>query len=779
MHLLPSRVVRSIACLAALLVLLLVRPVQAAPQDIDTLVSRLAAAYLAGTSTGSASSYLGSLGTDGCWTDVDYTDQSQTSWKPVTHLSRVRSLAAAYQKSGHALYHDAATLTSIGKALDCWYAKAPKSTNWWHNEIGKQLQLGPIGILLTNELSAARKQKIIDDLQTAPAMTGQNRVWISQNVVVRGCLERSESRITTGLTGIKETVVVAAANAEGVQPDYSFHQHGPLLYSAGYGLGFISDTSTWAHHTRGTLFAFSTPQVDVLLGLLLDGDRWMVRGKMFDYSADGREISRPNQSASALIGAAQRLAELAPARATECTALADHIAGNAAAPLAGNRHFSHSDLMAHHRADFYVSVKLASNRTYGTECINQENLKGSWLPFGLTYLARRGDEYENIFPLWDWTHLPGVTSAAVTSCPKAQKAANAFAGGASDGKFGVASMQLNELGTQAHKSWFFFDREVVALGAGISSTRAEKVSTTLNQSLRVGTVTVDGQAQAAGEKALPGVGWVHHDETGYLPLAGTTAFTLRHGSVSGNWKTINAAQSSTTITKDLCALWIDHGIKPQNASYGYAVLPAISTTALASYAQKPAVRVVVNTTARQAVQHDTLGLLGVVFHQAGTVQSVGLTLSVTQPCILLLDTSRAHETRLTVANPLGTSLKIDVDVTRDGQAHHASFDVDGRSQTQTWPQTTVGDAGPNDAGAASDAAKIDDAALSDTHAGRDGASDQTVSGDGEPRDATKSSEGKLQLSGGSCSATPNRGDERGSALVVVLLALALVFRSRR
>ena len=89
-----------------------------------------------------------------------------------------------------------------------------------------------------------------------------------------------------------------------------------------------------------------------------------------------------------------------------------------------------------------------------------------------------------------------------------------FVGGVSDGTFGAAAMVfdqtevfprvngtygvagivydqsflLNRIQTQGRKSWFFFDREMVALGAGITSSRAERIGTTLNQTLLHGPV---------------------------------------------------------------------------------------------------------------------------------------------------------------------------------------------------------------------------------------------------------------------------------------------------
>ncbi len=57
---------------------------------------------------------------------------------------------------------------------------------------------------------------------------------------------------------------------------------------------------------------------------------------------------------------------------------------------------------------------MCSERTVGIELnMNSENKLGYWLPYGLTYIYRRGDEYTAIFPVWDWALLPGVTSPHV------------------------------------------------------------------------------------------------------------------------------------------------------------------------------------------------------------------------------------------------------------------------------------------------------------------------------------------------------------------------------
>ena len=137
----------------------------------------------------------------------------------------------------------------------------------------------------------------------------------------------------------------------------------------------------------------------------------------------------------------------------------------------GNKHFWRSDYTVHHRPTYFISLKLCSERTVGVETdVNSENLLGYFLPYGLTYIYRRGDEYEDIFPVWNWARLPGVTSPDDIPVIKGKFTQEvAFVGGVSDGKYGLSAMEMDVRETTGKKSWFWFDKELVALGAGITN----------------------------------------------------------------------------------------------------------------------------------------------------------------------------------------------------------------------------------------------------------------------------------------------------------------------
>ena len=71
--------------------------------------------------------------------------------------------------------------------------------------------------------------------------------------------------------------------------------------------------------------------------------------------------------------------------------------------------FFSSDYVAHHRPTFFASVRMFSNRSINTECVNSENLQGRDLADAVLNVYMSGREYENVYPVWQWHRVPGTT----------------------------------------------------------------------------------------------------------------------------------------------------------------------------------------------------------------------------------------------------------------------------------------------------------------------------------------------------------------------------------
>jgi chondroitin AC lyase len=647
-------------------------------QDLDTLSARLFVGFQgSGGSATTIRQWIGSLKADGTWPDINYADSGRATWAPSTHVSRMQTMAQAFRNPANALHDSASVKSAFLLAFDAWIRLDPQSPNWWWNQIGTQLALGPAMLLMKDQLSAAliRSGNTIMARSWAvhSTMTGENLVWVSKITIWRGCIVDTASLVTAAVNAIIAEIRVTAQSADNIQQDWSFHQHGPQLYSGGYGMGFSSDASDMAQLCRGTVFAFPQDRLDLLSHYILDGQQWMLRGTTMDHSVCGREITRANSSnkKNDFVKICANMMSTGTARNSEYSAFSARLAGWPVQPqvtLWGNRHFWCSDYTAHQRPAYMASVKMSSKRTRGAELVNNEGLKSYYCGDGVTLFYRSGSEYVNIFPIWDWTRLPGVTCRHDTTppaMPGSYTGTTDFVGGVSDGTYGAAAFDYSRAGVTAKKAWFFFDREVVALAAGITAAAGKPVWTSINQCLTKGPVTIlSGAGRAAlglGSRRLGADSWVHHDSTGYVLLAPFDSVTVQNNLQTGSWQSINASGSATMISDTVFSLWYEHGLAPSNAACAYAVLPGIGEDSLDAYVKNGIpCKVLSNTVALQAVRNEKLGVSGIVFFDPGSAKiSDSLKVTASRPCAMLVRES-ADSVEIAAANPVNAACTLQV-----------------------------------------------------------------------------------------------------------------------
>ena len=266
--------------------------------------------------------------------------------------------------------------------------------------------------------------------------------------------------------------------------------------------------------------------------------------------------------------------------------------------------------------------------------------------------------------MWNWRQLPGVTCAQGTGpMPKFTKvqSKNTFVGGITDGQQGCAVLDYNRDGVSAKKAWFFAGDQIVCLGAGIRATEkvADPISTTANQCLLRGPVRVcigkEEKTLDAGTHHLDDVAWVEHDGVRYH-FPEKQAVVVRSGPQTGNWRKVQETSSvpKADQTKDVFCLWVEHGTQPTDGSSSYIIQPT-------EQARKETATILRNTEQVQAVRFGE-HLVQAVFHAAGTLQlSAGLSISVMQPCLLLLDDSTPAP-KVWVADPTQTLTSLVVTV---------------------------------------------------------------------------------------------------------------------
>ncbi len=631
-----------------------------------------------------------SLKPDGSWPGIDYAAQQRSVWTTADHLDRLLLMAKsarAYRNSGHP---NAALEEKIITALKWWTDHDYQNPNWWWNQIGVPQLLGQIGNLMLPQIPRDELDKMVAIMKRSDwrsgSWTGANLTWGVGIEIARGCMENNPAPVAEGYARMYDEIKIVSPLRDGIQQDYSFHQHGAQLYNGGYGLDFAEDVARFISHSWGTQFQIPPDRLKVFSAYLLDGEQWFIRGPgaAFDYSSVGREITRREKAPSLnkqtagpiypALGAVYGLANAVTMLAAEPTpqqkqlqAFAARLQGDAnAPPFTGNKQFWCSDYMAQRRKGYFTSVKMLSQRMFNAELVNSEGKTSVHLSDGANFLYLTGNEYLNIFPAWDWSKVPGTTAIQGTlqtgeTDPIHVRGLTTFDGGVSDGTYGMAAMRLKRGNLIADKAWFFFDSSYVALGAGITlqDDPQHYVATSVNQPLLKGEVL---SSQSYGPLSQGSYGfdspkplWIYHDHIGYI-FAPDTRVSLSLGPQTGKWSDIGTG-SDKPVTVDIFNLWIDHGRAPQDAKYEYTVLPDVTSAEVAQRASAPLLRVLSNTTAIQAVYNPRLKLAEIVFRQPAYLWTPIGTVRADHECLLLVRQT-VTGWRITASDPQNVPLTL-------------------------------------------------------------------------------------------------------------------------
>lgn len=507
---------------------------------------------------------------DGTFKNVDYASKDRSMWKAAEHLNQCRELAI-----GARVYPDRKkALEGALKALDWWLEKKPKNSNWWYHSVHEAQMLGNIALLLPPEAVTPARRAALEAFlsKPKPGMTGQNRLWLCWNTVLAGLFMNEEARVKTALDEMGKVIVVAEKGQEGIQPDWSFHQHGPHFHQGNYGRHFLHSASKYLRLVSGTPLE-DRSRVDVFEHLLLDGTRMMCWGGLLDYNAWGRQISYADRFQGPDIQVACRnFLAARPSRAAEVQNYMEELKrlpfdGKTSQTPRGVFAYPYSDYLAFRAADFMVGLRLASKRTIAMECVNGDNATGDFLAQGQTYIYRTGTEYRGVFPLWRWACIPGTTARNIpvksNTGGRSPRGGNDFAVVSPDG---AAAMSLDYKGVKGNKSWFFFDDRLVCLGSGITAEGDGEVLTTIEQSLLQGNAMPRiEQTRDCRFVSYNGFYWM-------FPAAAKSVF--ESGKRKGSWRPLRPANPGDEVEGRVFFLALSHGEKPKAGSYFYQVVRA-------------------------------------------------------------------------------------------------------------------------------------------------------------------------------------------------------------
>ena len=542
----------------------------------------------------------------GAWNDIDYTTKDRGSWHSTLHVTRMLALTKLYCHQSSQWYRNERLKDLIHKSISYWGKLMPKCPNWWHNDIGVPKKMIAAMLCIREELTpeeVAVGLKVLE--RSAFGKTGQNKVWLAGNQLMKGLLIDDEALVVKAKNIIAEEIVMT--DKEGIQEDYSFHQHGAQMQFGNYGLTFIDVMSFWCSVLYGSDYAFSDEQNNLVMRFISDGMNWTVYNGIMDHNACGRQPFRngPAGKAASVAIALRQFGDMMPDQGD----------------LLGGRYFHRSDYGVFRQKNWFASVRMHSRRTIGYEYTNRENQHAHFSADAALIFMQKGDEYENIQAIWDWRKLPGVTAyedgnqiplSAVTDIREGRlyvsNDTEAVSGYASDDCL-VTAFELRRDGMSGKKAVVCFDDCIVALGTGLgcSLEGVSHLTTALDQTHYFG-----------GEKT--GRNWVYHNDRGYVLLDGAS-FNLTTDLQQGNWYDIDNTLPAKPSSGRVFKLWVEHDVASRNNSYAYVILPYASAKEVAKWAKRPQVEIVENSSECQTIKYGKR-ICRIVWHDENTKPTI-------------------------------------------------------------------------------------------------------------------------------------------------------------
>ena len=469
--------------------------------------------------------WTSSLRKDGSWPDIQYMSRLLSRFPAVEHLRRIRAMARVSAEE--------CVTVAIRKALGYWFSEKPKSEGWWWNEIGVPLQLGAVLLLLEPILGLDELEKglvLLDSCQIQ--RTGQNRVWSAVCVLMRATLRRNFEEAMRARIVLGEELNIVR-EGEGIQSDWSYHLHGRQPQFGNYGLSFAIEMSRVAAVFKGTMWAFSDKELDVLGSYVERGLEPVVWKGRMDLASIGRQLNHgaSRMKALAVSVTRKRLAQV-------------YRKPLAAGVREGLVWYDQSACGVYRTANWMCSFKCETASIQGVEHVNEDNPLGAHLADGAIYLYATGHEYDDVYLYWDWARIPGVTSYerdAVAWPPR-----NSSDDLTVDGR--TVRFVLSRDGLSVRKEVCFTSEGVDVRVRGITSSDPRAVVTTIEQCRACENASVG----FVGDRRVAINGAFKYN----LPLSAEVQ--IRHG-------------ASSNAEGDLFEIIVRHGVSPKEASCGWGV----------------------------------------------------------------------------------------------------------------------------------------------------------------------------------------------------------------
>lgn len=602
---------------------------------------------------------------------------------------------------------------------NCYYPRS-ETDNWWNWEIGMPKNVLPAVLYIYDDIPKEQSRKFVKGVEffmpdpfhlavlgTASTLPSGYAPAASANL-----MDCAYTSVGLGLV-CEDSEYLALAKqaaattlerfqkpelkdgnyvyANGFYEDGSYIDHGTVPYTASYGIDFLKGSVRLSSLLADSPWALSPENAKMLESYVVKGYLPSIyQGAALDMLR-GRAISRPDLTDRA---AGQQIIEMivqtidivSPETAAQIRGaiktwvsqsgeeqflagvkdisvfsslkeiMADDTIDTSSAEAAMHQVYPYMDRTIHRTTDYLFGISMYSSRISNCEIMNDENLKGWFTGFGMTYLYN-DDKQQYTDHFWDTVNplrLPGTTIVA-EEVDNGEPDSSGFhqggdflspenwVGGTSIGTTGVSGMKVNGTAIsngdqsnasptvyadsfRAEKSYFMFDDEIVCLGAGIqnSGSDAPVITTVENRKLSSGgsnQISSDAGEWIMPEEQIISPQWLHlkgNTETGsdigyYFPekqdvhIMGSTRTGSYH-QIKGDLKT-----EEETAERPYFTCWFDHGAAPENDTYSYVLLPDMTREETKAYSQSPDVEILENSEKLQAVNDHSTNTLAVNF----------------------------------------------------------------------------------------------------------------------------------------------------------------------
>ena len=561
-----------------------------------------------------ATAFTETLNSSCYWPDVNYYDKGLDSWFTAEHVYRVTTMLQALTVNGSSLKNDPRVRAAAHCALNIWLVNDWQNPNWYFNEIRIPLHLTGQLLMLSDNATSFETEKIKEISYRAAwwlrrgTDLGANLLWMIQIEIYRSLATNNVTGIEQGFTRMWQDITLQSANTAGVQYDWSYHFHGRQLLSGSYGSIWAELIFSFVVCTQDTQFEAGDQPLSVFVDFITKGDAWMIRGSNWDFTPIGRAIARPEreQRVGFYTPSIRKVADFVDSNDTKIQLLnfADRLDGLPnASSLIGNKNFFISDYLVHHRENWTAAIHMQSYRTQPAECINGENQKAEHTGQGVLnlYIGNTFD-YDNIYPLWDWQAINGITIEHDIPLEHCNGATFpwillSFVGGVSDDQYGLAMMDTASHNLTAQRSWHFYDDAIIALATNLTLRTPTTAWTTLaSRLLPMGQITIgffnstiitvsDGNYSFPySPEKTSNVQWIH---VGGSDIVYLLQLQQQYASVGIELKNktanyLDIGAYNATISARVLTIWINHGVGPYTLDYNYIILPNVSLSAIPS-----------------------------------------------------------------------------------------------------------------------------------------------------------------------------------------------------